>query len=390
MRIGIDYGSALWQRAGIGRYVRLLTEALLGLDRENEYILLYPRGRPGRPAPFLEPLRRLHQEYPRVRLRPLPLSDRWKAILWQRLRLPVPVETLCGQLDWFFSPDFVLLPRIRARRAVTIHDLAFLVHPECAVPALRRYLERVVPRAAARADLVLAGSEAVRQDVLRLLAMAPERVQVLYSGVHPSFRPLSDPALLEAVRARYGLPPRFLLTVGTIEPRKNLPRLLEALAGLPAEERLPLVVVGQRGWLYEETFAAVERSGLEVHLPGFIPDEDMPAVYSLARALAFPSLHEGFGVPPLEAMACGTPVLAGNVSAMPEVLGEAAVLVDPLDVAAIREGLRRVLGDEALRVRLRPAGMERAGLFTWERAAARLLELLRQSPTEPRSFPQTP
>jgi glycosyltransferase involved in cell wall biosynthesis len=377
MRIGIDYSGAVWQRAGIGRYVRLLTEALLRVDQENQYILLYPRGFPGRPAPFLEPLQRLRQDFPQVQLRPLPLSDRYKAILWQRLRLPIPLEAFCGRLDFFFSPDFVLLPRLAARRAVTIHDLAFLVHPECAVPALRAYLQRAVPRAVARADLVLAGSESVRQDVLRLLPVAPERVRVLYSGVHPSFRPLADTALLEAVRARYRLPQQYLLTVGTIEPRKNLPRLLEALAGLPAEVRLPLVVAGQPGWLYQETFTAVERLGLEVHFPGFIPDEDMPAVYNLARALAFPSIHEGFGVPPLEALACGIPVLASRAPAMPEILGEAALLIDPLDVASIREGLRRLLEDEDLRARLRPAGFERAHLFTWEAAARRLLELAR-------------
>ncbi len=380
MRIGIDYSGAVWQRAGIGRYVRLLSEALLRLDRENQYVLIYPRGLPGRPAPFLQHMQRLRQQHPHVQARAIPLPHRWTTILWQRLRLPIPIELFSGRLDVFWSPDFVLPPQLGGRRIITVHDVAFLIHPEYTVPSLRQYLQRALVRAVKRADLVLAGSLCTRQDVIDFLPVEPERVTLLYSGVHPSFRPLEDPAALETVRARYNLPERFLLTVGTIEPRKNLPRLIEALAGLAEEERLPLVVVGQPGWLYESTFAAVERLGLgsQVVFPGFIPDEDMPALYNLARALAYPSIYEGFGVPPLEAMACGTPVLTSNVSALPEVGGQAALYVEPADVEAIREGLRRILWDENLRARLRPAGRERARLFTWDNAAERLLELVGQ------------
>ncbi len=375
MRLGVDCSAAVWQGAGIGRYTRALIGELLRLDRENRYILLFPAGFPGRPAPFLAHLR--HLDHPHLQLRPLPLSDRYLAILWQRLGLPLPVELFCGRLDLFYSPDFVLPPQLAGRRLLTVHDLAFLVHPECAVPSLEWYLRRAVPRSIARADLLLADSEHTRQDLIRLLGVSPERVEVLYPGVEPAFRPLGQ-AALEEVRARYGLPGRFLLTVGTIEPRKNLPRLLEALSGLPERLRLPLVVVGRPGWLYQETFAAVERYGLqgEVRFLGFVPQEDLPALYNLALALVYPSLYEGFGLPPLEAMACGTPVLAGCVSSLPEVVGEAAVLVDPADVSSIREGLRRLLEDDELRARLRKEGLARAREFTWEKAAVRLREMM--------------
>ena len=375
MRIGVDYSAAVWQGAGIGRYTRALVGELLRLDRENRYVLIYPAGFPGRPAPFLPHLR--HLNHPGLRLRPLPLSDRYQAILWQRLRLPLPVELFCGRLDLFYSPDFVLPPQLAGRRILTIHDLAFLVHPECAVPSLGWYLRRAIPRSIARADLLLADSWHTRRDLVGLLGVPPERVEVVYPGVEPAFRPL-ERAALEEVRARYGLPERFLLTVGTIEPRKNLPRLLEALSGLPERLRLPLVVVGRPGWLYEESFAAVERWGLQgqVRFLGFVPQEDLPALYNLALALVYPSLYEGFGLPPLEAMACGTPVLTGRVSSLPEVVGEAAVLVDPADVSSIREGLQRLLEDEALRERLRQAGPERAREFTWEKAAGRLQEAM--------------
>lgn len=375
MRLGVDYSAAVWQGAGIGRYTRALIGELLRLDRENRYTLLFPAGFPGRPAPFLSHLR--HLNHPHLQLRPLPLSDRCLAVLWQRLRLPLPVEAFCGRLDLFYSPDFVLPPQLSGRRLLTVHDLAFLVHPECAVPSLGWYLRRAVPRSIARADLLLADSENTRRDLICLMGVSPGRVEVLYPGVEPAFRPLAQ-ASREAARARYGLPERFLLTVGTIEPRKNLPRLLEALSGLPERLRLPLVVVGRPGWLYEETFAAVERYGLqrEVRFLGFVPQEDLPALYNLALALVYPSLYEGFGLPPLEAMACGTPVLTSSVSSLPEVVGEAAVLVDPADVSSIREGLRRLLEDGELRTRLREQGLARAREFTWEKAAGRLREII--------------
>jgi len=377
MRIGIDYTAAVWQGAGIGRYARALVEALVRLDRENRYTLLYAAGFPGRPAPFLEHAARLRREHPHLRLRPLPLTDRYLAILWQRLRLPIPVETFCGRLDLFYSPDFVLPPQLYGRRILTVHDLAYLIYPECAVPALGWYLHRAVPRSIARADLILADSECTRQDVIRLLGAAPGKVRTLYLGVEPAYRP-REGADLAAVRARYNLPEQFLLTVGTVEPRKNLPRLCEALAGLPQALRLPLIVAGKPGWLYEASFAAVERLGLgdTVRFLGFVPEADLPALYNLALAVAYPSLYEGFGLPPLEAMACGTPVLTSNVSSTPEVVGEAAVLVDPLDVAAIRAGLQALITDDALRARLRAAGLERAKTLTWERAAEELRRMM--------------
>ncbi len=377
MRIGIDYSAAVWQGAGIGRYTRSLVESLLRLDRENHYLLLYPRGFPGRPAPFLQHLSSQKKEHPHLQLRPLPLDDRWLAILWQRARLPLPVELFCGRLDLFYSPDFVLPPQMTGRRVLTVHDLAFLVHPECAVPSLEWYLHRAVGRAIARADLILADSENTRQDLIRLRGVEPERVQVLYAGVGPAFSPVQDRALLAGVRARYTLPERFLLTVGTIEPRKNLPRLFAALASLPEPLRLPLLVVGKRGWLYEETFAAVARLGLEgqVRFLGFVPDADMPALYTLALALVYVPVYEGFGLPPLEAMACGTPVLTSSTSSLPEVVGEAALQVDPADGEAIAAGMRRLVEDAGLRAQLRQAGLAQAGRFSWERSAERLLGL---------------
>ncbi len=377
MRIGVDYTAAVWQGAGIGRYTRALVRELLEVDQSNEYVLFFPRGLPRRPAPFLEHQERLSQIHPYLQPRSIPLTDHWTAVLWHRLRLPVPIEAVCGRLDLYYSPDFVLPPQLGGHRVLTTHDLAFLTHPECAVPRLEWYY-RAVQRSIRTAELVLADSESTRRDLVRLLEVDPARVEVLFSGVGPAFRPIEDRAPLEAVRARYNLPERFLLSVGTVEPRKNLIRLFEALAGLPQELRVPLFIAGRPGWLYEDTFAAANRLGLHewVHFLGFVPDEILPALYNLAIALAYPSLYEGFGLPPLEAMACGTPVLTSRTASIPEVVGHAAVLVDPLDVASIREGLRRLLEDSILRAHLRQAGLQRARQFTWRKAAERLRELM--------------
>jgi glycosyltransferase involved in cell wall biosynthesis len=367
LRIGIDYTAAVRQGAGIGRYTRSLVGALPALDAENSYrLFVAARGAQG------EVPRR-----PNLSVRQVPLTDRETSILWQRLRLPLPIELFLGRLDLFHSPDFVLPPVLRARTVLTVHDLSFMRVPECAHPVLREYLLRVVPRSVRRADLVLAVSASTQRDVVELLGVPEERVRVIHEGVDERFAPVEDADALLAVRRRYGLARPFILGLGTLQPRKNFCGLIEAFARL--RERLglehDLVIVGGKGWLYEPIFARVRELGLEgrVRFLGFAADEDLPAIYSLASCLAYPSFYEGFGLPVLEAMACGTPVVTSRSSSLPEVAGTAAVLVDPHDVEELAVALEQVLHDQALRAELRAAGRRRAEGFTWERAARELL-----------------
>ncbi len=371
MRIGIDYTAAVRQGAGIGRYTRGLIGALPALDRENSY-RLFVAGRGVRGAV---------PAGPNFSARWLPLTDRETSLLWQRLRLPVPIELFLGKLDLFHSPDFVLPPVLSGRKVLTVHDLSFLRVPECAHPVLRRYLLDVVPRSVRRADLVLADSHSTRHDVIELLAVPPERVRVVYAGVEDRFRPVGEPGELDAVRLQYRLERPFILGLGTLEPRKNFTGLIEAYAALRERRRLPhdLVIVGGKGWLYEPIFERVESLGLgdRVRFLGHVPDADLPALYSLAACFAYPSFYEGFGIPVLEAMACGTPVVTARTSSLPEVAGEAAVYVDPYNTESLVEGLDRALHDEALRATLREGGRERAQSFTWERAGRELLEAYR-------------
>jgi glycosyltransferase involved in cell wall biosynthesis len=372
LRIGIDYTAAVRQRAGIGRYTRELVSALLALEGASEssrqYVVFAATG-------GLKPETWNLKPGPGVRLRTVPLTDDWLARLWHRLRLPIPVEIITGPLDVFYSPDFVLPPTRRATRTLlTVHDLSFLYCPEAFVPALRRYLERVVPRSIARADRVLADSAHTRSDIVSLLGISPDKVEVLYSGVDARFRPEGEAREREWLQARYGIGDQpYVLSVGTLQPRKNYIRLIRAFANLKPETSL--VIAGGRGWLYEDIFSEAERHGDRVRILGFVDEADLPALYRSAALFAFPSLYEGFGLPVLEAMACGVPVVCSNASSLPEVAGEAGLLVDPLDTDGLAEAMRRVLEDSGLRREMIARGVAQAARFTWERAARQLVDV---------------
>jgi len=372
VHITIDYTPALRQTAGIGRYTRGLVSALVELDRQNEYTL-FCAGQPPEgknwPANFT------------VRTSNVP--SRWLTAGWHRFGLPFPVERLVGPCDLFHSPDFALPPLDKAKGVVTIHDLSFLRFPEYADPGLRNYLKRAVPRSVDRAGRVLADSENTKSDLIELLHVPAEKISVVPAGVEPRFRPVRDTVKLNEVRERYALPQWFILAVGTIEPRKNLTRLVSAYAQLRRQTGLPhaLVIAGKEGWLFQGIHEQVSREGLSEHVqfPGFITDEDLPALYTLADLLAFPSLYEGFGLPPLEAMACGTPVVVSNNSSLPEAVGAAALLVDAEDIEALADAMARVLGNANLRVRLADLGRAQAARFTWTEAAHKLLLAYQQT-----------
>jgi glycosyltransferase involved in cell wall biosynthesis len=376
LRVGFDATSAVRQGGGIGRYTRELLRALAA-DTASDYRLFFAsRGVP-HPLPPLPP---------NFHITHLPVDDLWLVRVWHRARLPLPVNWITGPIDIFHSPDFTLPPVSRGTRTLlTVHDLSFIRDPQSAPAVLRDYLNDVVPRSVARADRVLADSQATRDDLVQLYRTPPEKIFVLYSGVHESFQPVTDSATLAAVRARYGLGDApFVLAVGTLQPRKNYVRLIQAFAATrsgqsnrPRDEALRLVIAGGKGWLYDSIFAEVERLGLQdrVLFPGFVADADLPALYSAACVLAYPSIYEGFGLPMLEAMACGTPVVTSTASCLPEVAGDAALLVQPTDVDALAAALDRALTDEALRADLIAKGRARARQFSWDEPARQLLEI---------------
>lgn len=360
MRIGIEVTAAVRQGAGIGRYVRELLRALARAGEANEYRLFYAS-----PHPIPYPLPELPS---RFTARRLPFHDIWLARLWHRAQAPVPVEWITGPIDLYHAPDFTL-PPVRARSVLTVHDLSFVRDPQSAPPGLRHYLNTVVPRSVRRADHLIAVSNGTRDDLVDLCQTSPEKITVLYEGVDSIFKPTRDPA----VRSKYNLGSApYVFSVSTIQPRKNYRRLIQAFAALPPD--LNLVIAGDKGWLYDDILAEAEQPAVRgrVRFIGSVPDRDLPALYTEAAAFAYPSLYEGFGLPLLEAMACGTPTLASNVSCLPEVAGGASVLVDPYRVESIAEGLKQLLVEPDPWV---DKGLARAAQFRWDDMATRLIAL---------------
>lgn len=380
-RIGIDVTAALTQGGGIGRYTRELVHALVAEDPATSYRLFSARPPRNPPVPDSLPVAA------HVRHCPAPLDERWLYRLWYRARLPLPVQTFTGPLDLFHSPDFVLPPVSgRIPTILTVHDLSFVHYPETFPARLVAYLNAVVPRSVARATHVLADSEATRRDLADLWNVPAARLSVLYSGVNARFRPVTDADELAAVRRRYGLGDRpVVLAVGTVQPRKNYELLVRAFGRIAGQCPHQLVIAGGVGWLADGLRETVRAQGLEerVRLTGFVDDADLPALYATADLFVFPSLYEGFGLPLLEAMACGVPVVSSDASSLPEVArvdegGEpAAVLLPPQDEAQWAATMLSLLNDAAARQWLVVAGRAQAQRFTWQRAAGQLLALYR-------------
>jgi glycosyltransferase involved in cell wall biosynthesis len=364
MRIGVDASrtTARW-RTGTENYSLHLIRELVRLASDHRFRLYFNQAPP--PGLFAAGGEQRVIPFPR---------------LWTHIRLSW--EMLRHPPDVLFVPAHVL-PLVHPRRSVaTIHDLGYHHYLEAHTTFQNLYLRwstRYNARSAAR---VVADSEATRRDLVRLYRMAPDRIAVAYPGRDESLAPVTDPALLAGMRARYGLADRYLLYVGTLHPRKNLVRLVEAFASAVCklEPTLQLVLAGKKGWLYDDLFACVQRHGLQdrVLFPDYVPGEDLPALLSGAAAFLFPSLYEGFGFPVLEAMACGTPVVCSNASSLPEVAGDAALLVDPLDTGALAAAIGQIVDDEALRRRLVERGFRQVTRFSWSRCAQQVLGVLEE------------
>jgi glycosyltransferase involved in cell wall biosynthesis len=281
---------------------------------------------------------------------------------------------------------FVGFPAVLAQRkptVVTVHDLTFKTRPETRGDLISRFhWEFFGVRGARRADHVITISQNTQRDIQHFLNVPEERISVIYEAAASIFRPVEPESARITARGKYGIEGRYILFVGTLEPIKNLSRLIEAyaLARQRGMTEPSLVVVGQKGWQFADIFARVERLGLqdEIVFTGFVPDEDLPALYSGADVFVMPSLYEGFGLPVLEAMACGTPVLTSDVSSLPEIASDAAILVNPMDVDALAEALERVCGDDYLRQNMRLAGLARAAQFSWRRCAEETREVYRR------------
>lgn len=363
MLVGIDASrSTVAQRTGTERYSLHLIRHLLQLRPGWRFRLYFNAP----PSPGLIP------DLAHCERRVIPFPR-----LWTHLRLSG--EMLTRPPDLLFVPSHVL-PLIHPRRSiVTVHDLGYRRYPEAHTAAQRFYLDWSTRYHARAAAHLLADSQATRDDLVRFYGADPARITVVYPGVDPLMCPVREADQIDAVKRKYRIDQAYILYVGTLQPRKNLLRLVEAFHALcPAAHGLQLVLAGKKGWLYEDILAQAQATGAQgrVILTGFVDDADLPALYSGASLFVMPSLYEGFCFPVLEAMACETPVACSGTSSLPEVAGHAALTFDPSNVESIAGAMLCALQDEAVRSRLVLDGRERVRLFTWERCARQTLSVL--------------
>lgn len=365
--IYIDVSAAVHARSGLGRYAESLARALLA-QHPDEIALFFNRDPSVRPLVGLEtvPQRTVDAGY-----------KRWRMQVWMGQLGRRNFGHLLPGARLYHATEHLLMPLPDIPTVLTVHDLIFRHFHRGHKLLNWAFLNLTVPLFCRRADAIIAVSEHTRQALLDLYHLPPGKVTVIYEAAAPCFVP-QTPEKVESVRRRYSLPNRYLLTVGVIEPKKNHRGFLRAFEQLVREQPdLYWVIVGSKGWLYESFFAALEASPARprVYMPGYIHDADLPAVYAGAQAFVFPSLYEGFGLPPLEAMACGTPVLSSNRASLPEVCGNAALYFDPTHTEAMVETTRQVLSDPDLRRAMTDRGLSQAARFSWGRTAAQTWQL---------------
>ncbi len=367
MRIGYDITAINAQPSGVGNYAGYLLQHLVEAEPNHEYVLLSNRS----------PQSGLLPQAARLAVQPFP-----SRALWMQLALPRGLRNL--QLDLCHYPNSLGPLLNPGPYVVTIHDMTLSLLPQHHKLRTQLVVRPLIPLVARRAQRVITVSEHARQDVIRLLGIPPERVVCIPEAAAALFQP-APVAEQQRVRARYRLERPYLLYVGTLEPRKNLVRLIQAWHHLRQRGEIEhgLVLTGARGWKDQAIFDTVRTLGCadEVVFTGYVPRADLPALYSGAALFAFPSLYEGFGLPVVEAMACGTPVLISTAPALAEVAGDAALQVDPTSVSAIAAGLGRILNDPALREDLRARGLRRSSAYSWQSAAQQTLEIYRSALT---------
>jgi glycosyltransferase involved in cell wall biosynthesis len=378
MRIGINAHlvafNKSYRQAGVSKYTELLINNLVNLDQTDQFFIYI--GNQPRPQNFANATNF------RVRASRLPTIKPPVRIAWEQSLAPALL--LRDRLNLLHCPVNVVPLAAPSKTVVTIHDLGFMRYPERYRAAKRRYLTAATSLSARRAAHIITDAESGRQEIIELLKVRPEKVTAVPLGVDARFRPL-PPEEIEQFRQEKKLPARFVLYLGTLEPRKNIPLLLRGFARLRREnpaavEGVELVLGGAKGWLYDEIFRLVQQLGLEqtTHFPGYVSEEELPLWYNSAECFVYPSIYEGFGLPPLEAMASGCPVITSNTSSLPEVVGKAGITVGPEDEAGLATALAQLLTDPAERVLRREQGRAQAQKFTWEETARRTLEIYRR------------
>jgi len=377
MRITIDISPLTRQkRTGIENYIFNLCRNLPKVDKENEYVLF------GNSYGHCQSLRTAVEEigvenYQNMTAKISKVPRSVLRLTWKYAHAP-SAERLVGNID-IFHASTIMPPLKRAKLVVTIFDLAPIQFKEFFTKEAARYFTNYFKSIIPKADVVIAISNSTKNAVLEYFNIPEDRIQVTPLAANDNYKQISDSNIIRKAKVRYGINRNYILFVGTLEPRKNLRNLIKAYSILPdyLKRNYALVLCGKRGWYYEEIFRTVRELNLEgnVIFTEYVPDKDIPLLMNGAKVFVYPSFYEGFGLPPLEAMACGTPVISSNVSSIPEVVGDAGILVNPKDVEELSDAIQRVLSNDQLRAQLSEKGLKHAGKFSWRQTAEKTVEV---------------
>jgi glycosyltransferase involved in cell wall biosynthesis len=361
MRIGIDATALPPQPVGAGNYMIQLIRALVAAGTEQQLVIFaQAKGQglidlpPGSP----------------VEWQIVDDSSPGRRFIWEQAVLPNLVRK--AKIDLLHSLHYTKPWRLPCSSVVTFHDMTYYLYPEFHARSRRVIFPTAMRVSSRQADAILTVSESTRNDVIRLLNVDPEKIFTTQLGVDQKFRVILDADAKDRVASHYDLPAKFILYLGTIEPRKNIPQLIRSYASLvESGTEHQLVLAGKFGWMYEEVLDLVKQLDLEgrIQFTGYIAQEDIPLLFNLASLFVYPTVYEGFGLPVLEAMACGVPVITSDIASLPEIVGEAGLLIQPGDLNALSDAIKKVLGDPAYRDKLIREGLIRAKLFSWERTA---------------------
>lgn len=360
MRIAIDVSQMCYTGTGVARYVYGLTEALLNAESPHQ-IVLYAGTL--RQKLFFTDLSKKHP-WDKADWKIFPLPPKLSGYAFNQV--PIPFELLVGKVDLVHSSDWSQ-PSSKAKLVTTVHDLVFKKYPETVDPLILNTQIRRMKKIIASKTHIIADSTSTKNDLMEIYGLSASAIDVVYPGISGQYSPSSNTEI-ERVKKKYNLPSKYLLSLGTQEPRKNVARLIEAVKGLG----IPLVIAGKYGWDTATSSAQKLPQSDEVMVLGYVSDADIPGLYSGATAFIYPSLYEGFGFPVLEAMACGAPVVTSNLSSLPEIAGGAAILINPLDVDAIKAGIITAIESSDT---LRERGISQAKKFTWASSASKVISI---------------
>jgi len=381
MRIGIDANWAIYENAGIGKYTQNLIRSLLETDTKNQYVLYFNffrhfKERKSQVYDLIANSKTLVE----IEISKMPAA--WKEWLTQT-NFPI-TKLLKKEVDVYHTPFFAGVAKNGfPKTVVTLHDLVFEYFPEHRGDKLSQYYLNRTKLAIEKSKKIIAVSESTKNDLIKNLNVNPDKIGVIYEGVNKNFHPIEDKTLLDKKISKYLATRKYILSVGTLEPRKNLVKLVKAYALLPnpIKRKYKLVLTGKQGWNNSELEKTISNLNLKDKIlkTGYIPDEDLPYLYAGASVFVYPSLYEGFGLPPLEAMACGVPVVTSNISSLPEVVGEAGLKVNPYKEEEIALAIKKILVWEKLATSLRQKSLERAKVFSWEKTARETVKIYKEA-----------